>query len=440
MQRHWNVKRTPIDQFPDEVQQRIMAGKPSSSGRGSGAGQARSLATAAAAAPAAGPWPAALVADLRKLLAALEYERKVGYINVVGSVEKVPVAAWAARHLMAAAGELMEAPAAAHQCSAAAQQLQRYEGMEAAERPAAVAAAEAAARQALASLQQGQQQSQTTGAATATASKSLLQPIQPAASPASAAATVTAPVPEQELDAAAEEAHAEEVGQVVPTPEGEEYVMSGNRRIKATTVAFRRSFAEAAAALEEQQQGAGSGGGVASIAAGGEQRSAAWFRLRERRLTASAFSKAVGLFEGGCDRGQHCVRRQAWLTWQAWMPPCAGVRPASHPACLCSAMSRRHRTPCLSPAAGDRQQLWGEKVGLVEPFKGNAATAWGTTAEPQALAAYEAVTGQHITNCMFQGGWAGGWVGVLGWRDCGCAYHSMRALVQYAALLASDLH
>lgn len=61
---------------------------------------------------------------------------------------------------------------------------------------------------------------------------------------------------------------------------------------------------------------------------------------------------------------------------------------------------------CPPAPAGDRQQLWGEKVGLVEPFKGNDATAWGTTAEPQALGAYEAVTGQHITNCMFQGGWA----------------------------------
>ena len=48
----------------------------------------------------------------------------------------------------------------------------------------------------------------------------------------------------------------------------------------------------------------------------------------------------------------------------------------------------------------------------MEPFKGNAATAWGTTAEPQALSAYEAVTGQHITNCMFQGRWGlGAWVG-----------------------------
>ena len=348
MQRHWNVKRTPIDQYPDDVQQRIIAGKPSSSGSGSGsgAGQARALATTAAA-PAAGPWPAVLVADLQKLLAALEYERKVGYINVVGSVDKVPVAAWAARHLMAAAGELMEAPAAAQQCSAAAQQLQRYGGMEAAERPAAVAAAEAAARQALASLQQGgdrpiagQQQSQA-AAAMAAASASLLQLVQTAAAPAAAAAAASAPVPEQELDAAAEEAHAEEVGQAVPTPEGEEYVMSGNRRIKATTVAFRRSFAEAAAALEEQQQGAGSCGGVAGIAAGGEQRSAAWFRLRERRLTASAFSKAVGLFEGASGCGLCRVRLQAWRGLSA---ACAGLLPASAAQC-----HYRQRTPCISP-------------------------------------------------------------------------------------------
>lgn len=54
--------------------------------------------------------------------------------------------------------------------------------------------------------------------------------------------------------------------------------------------------------------------------------------------------------------------------------------------------------------AGDRHQLWEEKVGLVQPFAGNAATEWGTAAEPRALATYQAVTGQRIDSCMFQGG------------------------------------
>ena len=42
-------------------------------------------------------------------------------------------------------------------------------------------------------------------------------------------------------------------------------------------------------------------------------------------------------------------------------------------------------------------------MGLVQPFAGNAATEWGTSAEPRALATYEAVTGQRIASCMFQG-------------------------------------
>lgn len=41
---------------------------------------------------------------------------------------------------------------------------------------------------------------------------------------------------------------------------------------------------------------------------------------------------------------------------------------------------------------------------MVEPFAGNAATAWGTAAEPRALDQYRAVTGQSIASCMFQGG------------------------------------
>jgi hypothetical protein len=105
-------------------------------------------------------------------------------------------------------------------------------------------------------------------------------------------------VADHELDAAAEQAHEEEMGQAVPTPEGEEYVMSGNRRVKASTVAFRLSFAEAAAqAAAALERGAARD---VAAAAGGEQRSAQWFKMREGRLTASAFSKALGLFASEC--------------------------------------------------------------------------------------------------------------------------------------------
>ena len=58
--------------------------------------------------------------------------------------------------------------------------------------------------------------------------------------------------------------------------------------------------------------------------------------------------------------------------------------------------------PPLLPT-GDRLRLWEEKVGLRAPFAGNEATAWGTAAEPQALAAYQALTGQHVEGCMFSG-------------------------------------
>ena len=70
-----------------------------------------------------------------------------------------------------------------------------------------------------------------------------------------------------------------------------------------------------------------------------EQGSAEWQRVRRWRLTASAFANALGFFDGS------------------------------------------------------RQELWKEKIGLRPPFEGNAATQWGTTHEPEALAAYCALTG-----------------------------------------------
>lgn len=78
------------------------------------------------------------------------------------------------------------------------------------------------------------------------------------------------------------------------------------------------------------------------------------------------------------------------------------------PSAPCAVCSSTQPGPCPSGLlcpAGDRQQLWAEKVGMVQPFAGNDATAWGNAAEPRALEAYQAVTGQRIANCMFQGGW-----------------------------------
>ena len=67
----------------------------------------------------------------------------------------------------------------------------------------------------------------------------------------------------------------------------------------------------------------------------GEQRTELWKALRSSRLTASAFSKALGFF------------------------------------------------------SGDRVSLWEEKIGVREPFKGNDATRWGTVNETKALVTYE---------------------------------------------------
>ena len=93
---------------------------------------------------------------------------------------------------------------------------------------------------------------------------------------------------------------------------------------------------------------------------------------------------------------------------------CAPVVPPTTASLLSAAANTR---PSCAPFAGDRQVLWEEKVGLVQPFAGNAATAWGSSAEPRALAAYEAVTGHHISSCMFQGGLAacGGVMHALEW-------------------------
>ena len=47
-------------------------------------------------------------------------------------------------------------------------------------------------------------------------------------------------------------------------------------------------------------------------------------------------------------------------------------------------------------------ELWEEKVGLAPGFQGNAATAWGTRREADAMTAYAAATGQLLSACRFQ--------------------------------------
>lgn len=118
------------------------------------------------------------------------------------------------------------------------------------------------------------------------------------------------------------------------------------RKIKPETIAFRESFAKAALAAAEVATSNDRGTKDANDA--GKQRTSQWFALRERRLTASAFSKALGFFDG------------------------------------------------------DRNSLWEEKVGLKPPFGGNEATQWGTKMEARALDTYQTLTGQQVEGCMFR--------------------------------------
>ena len=82
--------------------------------------------------------------------------------------------------------------------------------------------------------------------------------------------------------------------------------------------------------------------------ADGEQRSERWFKLREARLTASAFSNALGFWNTG------------------------------------------------------RRDLWEEKLAIKAPFAGNDATRWGTKLEPVALRDFEIITGNVPSHEMFR--------------------------------------
>lgn len=113
--------------------------------------------------------------------------------------------------------------------------------------------------------------------------------------------------------------------------------------VKQRTIDFRNNF------MQTAMQSCQSSGVHRSVnVLEGEQRTQLWKSLRESRLTASAFSKALGFFPG------------------------------------------------------DRVSLWEEKIGVREPFKGNDATRWGTKSEARALMTYERLTGQQVESCMFK--------------------------------------
>ncbi len=112
--------------------------------------------------------------------------------------------------------------------------------------------------------------------------------------------------------------------------------------VKQSTIDFRTNF------METAMQSSLSAAKHPVNDLEGDQRTQLWKSLREGRLTASAFSKALGFFPG------------------------------------------------------DRVSLWEEKIGIREPFKGNDATRWGTKSEARALMTYERLTGQKVESCMFK--------------------------------------
>jgi uracil-DNA glycosylase len=335
---NWNVPRAPFKDFPAHQQAAIAAGT-----RGRGAAP-----PAAAAASAARQ---VVLAQVDKLRSVMAYEAQGGHRNFVGQSGET-FASWAERALAALAPELAGADVTgAQRCVDLAQRLRGYgDTLSMTQRAAMVQEAGAVVGAAARALE---------GAPHPSRADRYAEALPPPAQAAAAQATL--PV-DTDDDALAAQAHAEETAEAAPAagaaaatpaaaaasapaPAADDpgYELVGGRRVKSQTAAFRRSFLESALAHDS----AAAAPRVADLS-GGEQRTAEWLAMRGRRLTASAFAKTLGFFPG------------------------------------------------------DRVSLWEEKVGLREGFEGNEATRWGTEAEPRALAAYEAATGQRVGACMFQ--------------------------------------
>ena len=354
----WNVRRTSLNHFPPETQRHIRENK-----RGEKPNTARkSGPLKSAVQPPSSP----LHSSIAKTLQVLAYESKAGYNNFRGKSGE-HFTEWMDNTLRVLSSELTAAGygSMAQQCEILNT---RY-----------IAGYEAA----LGGLKERQTAVSEMTAALKTLDKQLesaqFENVQPQQVKQTAATLSSSSISTVDIDAEAAEAHEEEtatptiapnatnlpenndissssgagVGQpdevITPTTETlqDGYVMIGNRKVKATTVAFRQSFAQAAA-IQQAAAAASSSTPLSEILSNGEQRTSQWLSLRERRLTASAFSKALGFFPG------------------------------------------------------DRESLWEEKVGLKTPFAGNEATSWGTRMEPEALSTYEALTGQRVESCMFR--------------------------------------
>lgn len=312
-----------------------------------------------AATPAPATVHSAALAQAQHLLAVLEYEGRKGFVNSVGQSGE-SFAVWVERALSSLAHCLADAGDApsAQRCAELAHRLQEYGSAGCVEQRAAMVHQAEAALGAARSALQGVHPSRAGrfSAALPAHSSSSKPPLgQAPAAPPLAGAAPPAPADDDAFAALAHEEETAEAGvpaaeehpaaAVVPgvqePPAVEEPAPSG-RRVKPETVAFRRSFLQAALAAD-----AAAPARVADLS-GGEQRTSEWHAMRSRRLTASAFAKALGFF------------------------------------------------------SGDRTSLWEEKVGLRACFAGNEATRWGTLAEPRALEAYKALTAQRVEGCMFQ--------------------------------------
>lgn len=136
-------------------------------------------------------------------------------------------------------------------------------------------------------------------------------------------------------------------GPLTPEEEEERKRLFGNRQVSGQTVRHHLLFERASQDYHLAQLRSG------EVSLEGEQGSEAWFKLRDARLTASAFANALGF----------------------WASP--------------------------GRKAG-RVELWEEKLGLAPRFTGNAATRWGSTMEPLALEQYAQLTGRSVGREMFR--------------------------------------